>query len=210
MGNTGMVIAAVAGLSCCVVVVIAAAVLVFKFKDDLMGGGSGVNPNQTNESTDPNKFVSGTQSDGSKIYACQANGKFEGVDRLVGKTWDGYDKCDLTWGGKTTSTKDYVVIRPQKPYKWVERTQLEANKSLHNSVAGYPSSKGNNPFASRVCRADVAGGFKHIGRALTYTDTWKLFPPPAGQVADVKCMVASLDGKTEQSFPVFDYAVYTS
>ena len=212
MGNTGMIVVAVAGLSCCVVVIVVAAVLVFKFKDDLLG--SGANPNLTNESTDSTKFVSGTQTDGSKIYACQAKTKFEEVNGLVGKTWDGYDKCELTWNNKTGNTKDYVVLRPQKPYKWVEKSQFEANKSLHNSFAGVPSSVTNNSlkgygFTSRVCRADIGGGFKHVGRAMSYNDTWKIFPPPAGQVASVKCAVKGLDGN-ESLFDNFEYAVYSS
>lgn len=192
MARTWTILAVVGGLLCCVVMMVL--VLVFMFKD----GGSEINPNLTNQSTDTSKFVAGTQTDGKKIYACLAN--FDSsVTGLVGKTWDGYNKCDVTWGGKVNNAKDYKVATPMKPYAWVPRARVEANNGMHTRVAGFPSDGPNGQFTSYVCRADMGGGYKHTGR--TYFDP--------GTSAGT-CWVADSSGKKELTFPSYEYAVYTS
>ncbi|MDF1654051.1 MAG: DUF3421 domain-containing protein [Coxiellaceae bacterium] len=96
-------------------------------------------------------FKIGHEADGRALYLCRANYK---GSQQPGKTWHGYDKCNIPFGGREIETTDYsVYLQSYKEGHWIRggRSIPEGAMQVGRDVSGAPLF---------LCRAYYRGGIQ--------------------------------------------------
>lgn len=150
----------------------------------------------------PNRFVSQVVN-GKAFFPCLA--QHMGINTL-GKTWDGYNKCDVPYGPSVYSYGSYTVVKPAKKFKWA--AAASADKRIKYGFQYNPD--GSNRRATYLCRAKGPDGnwYPGIGGTRTGKDStcWIAVGETCATHVGEKC---STNEKTVQTTGNgFQYAVY--
>jgi hypothetical protein len=102
-----------------------------------------------------NKVIGGG-GNGQNLYVCQGN--YNGSIH-PGKTWDGYNNCNIGLGGVEVAVQNYYYLDSTKKYKWIPNNQQFTN----TKVVGGTFKDNNIDKNLYVCQTAYGGGI-HPGK----------------------------------------------
>jgi len=96
-------------------------------------------------------FVAGHENDGTPLYLCRAH-YLNSIQ--IGKTWSGYDKCDISYAGREIPLSDYEINIQDSQGEW------QPGPGDDIPVGGFRVGTDTNGNPLFLCRTPFNGGMQ--------------------------------------------------